>query len=762
VRAGPGRTRLAPAGPGRTRLDWGFDEVGGFAVSSLCSLTESEPERQGMIVHDSAARLWVLSGTASSYVLHLDGEDRLRTLHWGPRLTVEQARGLIDSEKAWRPFEDAIDGALDLAAAGAMRFGHAGLQVRFADGTRDLELVFAGEDRTEDELVLEFADRHYPFVVRAHYRLPAGGDVIERHLVLRNDGAEPVTVVRADSATWVVPRLDDYRLSQVRGQWAAETRLHRGVLPYGETVLTSRRGITSHQANPWVMIDDGAAGEEHGAVYSCALAWSGTWRLTVQRLPTERLTVSAGFGHDPVTWELPGGQEMVTPVCAGLYAEDGFGAASRAWHAYARAHVLPHPAESRPVLYNSWEAVGFDVDLERQLKLADKAAALGVELFVMDDGWFGARTHDAAGLGDWRPNRERFPDGLGPLIGHVHDLGMLFGLWVEPEMVNPDSDLYRAHPDWVVHRPHRRRTQLRNQLVLNLARADVAAWLHETIDDLLAKNAIDFLKWDMNRPITEAGPGDDTMWIDHVRNLYGVLDRLRADHPDVRIESCSGGGGRVDLGILRRTDQVWTSDNTDALDRLDIQHGFTQVYPPLVMGAWVTDSPNPYTHRTVPLEFRFHVAMAGAMAIGGNLTEWSAEELARAAELVAGYKRMRPLVQHGLQYRLGAPGDAELSAVQFLAPDGSEIAVLAYRRARRYGLADHAAPGIRLRALDPAARYRDTLTGQIHHGAILLSHGLIPDLPPDDYASALVHLTREEPERPEVSERPERREKARP
>ncbi|HEX6471484.1 MAG TPA: alpha-galactosidase [Streptosporangiaceae bacterium] len=706
-----------------------------------------------MIVYDSAHRLWLLSGPSSSYVLHLDGEDRLRALHWGPPLTVRQATALVelaDRAAPWRPFEDAADGCLDLAAAGASRYGHAGLQVRFADGTRDLELVFRGEERTDDELVLEFADRHYPLVALAHYRLPPGGDVIERHLVLRNGGDEAITIVRGDSASWVLPRLDGYRLSQVRGQWAAETRLHRGELPYGETVMISRRGITGHHANPWVMVDDGTAGEEHGSVYSCALAWSGSWRLTVQRLPTERVSVSAGFGHDPLVWELAGGRELVTPVVAGLYAGGGFGAASRAWHDYIRGHVLPRPDELRPVLYNSWEAVGFDVDLDRQLDLAERAAALGVELFVMDDGWFGARTHDAAGLGDWRPNPERFPDGLGPLISRVHDLGMGFGLWVEPEMVNPDSDLYRTHPDWVIHRPHRRRTELRNQLVLNLASSDVASWVHETIDDLLAKNAIDFLKWDMNRPITEAGPGDDSVWLDHVRNVYGILDRLRADHPHVRIESCSGGGGRADLGILRVTDQVWTSDNTDALDRLEIQHGFTQLYPPLVMGAWVTDSPNPYTRRTTPLDFRFHVAMAGTLAIGGNLTAWTSGELARAAELIADYKRVRPLVQHGRQYRLRPPGGRnsttghpagdQLSAVQFVAAGGGETAVLVYRPTRHYG---HPDPPVRLRGLDPGARYRDTTTGEIHHGAVLLTHGLIPELAPGDYASTLVHLVRE-------------------
>ncbi|QFY05884.1 family 10 glycosylhydrolase [Nonomuraea phyllanthi] len=691
-----------------------------------------------MIHHDSAHRLWVLSGPSSSYVLHLDDGDRPRVLHWGPRLTPEQAASLLLlPQPPFRPVEDTAEGTLDLTAAGGLRYGQAGLQVRFADGTRDLELVLTGQRRTDRELVLAYADRHYPLAVECHYRIHEDGDVIERHLVLRNEG-EPVTVVRADSATWVLPRLGGYRLSSVRGQWGAETRLHRTELPYGETVLTSRRGVTGHQANPWVMVDDGTAGEEHGTVHSCVLAWSGSWRLTAQRLPTERVTLSAGAGHDPVTWELGTGEELVTPVCAGLYTEGGFGAASRAWHDHQLRHVLPHPEETRPVLYNSWEATGFDVSLEGQLRLAGQAARMGVELFVVDDGWFGARTHDAAGLGDWHPNPDRFPDGLGPLIDRVHELGMRFGLWVEPEMVNPDSDLYRAHPDWVIHRPHRARTEHRNQLVLDLSRPEVAGWLYRTLDELLSKNDIDFLKWDMNRPFTEAGP-DERLWLGHVHTLYDVLDRLRAAHPHVRVESCGSGGGRVDLGILRRTDQVWTSDNTDALDRLEIQHGFSQLYPARVMGAWVTDSPNPYTGREIPLDFRFHVAMAGVLAIGGALTEWSEAEVARAAELVAAYKEIRPLVQHGRQYRL-LPPDGELSAVQYLASDGGEAAVLVFRRARRFG---HAEPGIRLRALDPDARYRDRSTGRIHHGAVLLAHGLFPGLAPGDYASALIHLVRE-------------------
>ena len=701
-------------------------------------------------------RIWVLTGERSSRVLHLDADDLLHGLYWGPRLGPDQAAALLDLPAFAEPgLKDRADGGLDLAPAGGLRYGHAGLRAAFADGTRDLDLEFLGEEADEGaeagELVLHFADRHYPLAVEVHYRLPAGGDVIERRLVLHHTGGPgdpPISILRADSATWALPRLPgpdglpSYRLSQVRGAWAAESRLHRGDLPYGETVIAGRRGFTGAQSNPWAMIDDGTATEDYGPVYGCALGWSGSWRLTAQRAQSEQVCISAGFDYGPGPVSLAAGESLETPVSAGLFTEGGFGAASRAWHAYIIDHVLPSPGEARPVLYNSWEATAFDVSLDGQCRLADRAASLGAELFVMDDGWFGARTGDRSGLGDWWPNPDRFPDGLAPLAEHVHGLGMKFGLWVEPEMVNPDSDLHRAHPDWVVHQPNRRRTEQRNQLVLNIARPEVAAWMHGAVDRLLRENAIDFLKWDMNRPLSEIGAGaaahPDRLLIDYTRNLYAVLDRLREDHPDLRIESCASGGGRVDLGILARTDQVWASDNTDAADRLAIQHGFSQLYPAAVMCAWVTDSPNPFTGRSVPLAFRFHAAMAGALGLGGDLEEWSKEDLAQAARLVAEYKEIRPLIHRGLQYRLGRPEDY-LSAVQYVARDGSHAAVLAYRRSRAFGRAE--AP-LRLRGLDPAAGYRDADTDRVYPGAVLLNVGLPLDLAADDYASALIQLRR--------------------
>jgi alpha-galactosidase len=702
------------------------------------------------ISFDADTRTWLLATPNTSYALRLVGSDVLRHLHWGAPLTLTQAASLDDVPPfKVRGHENVTEGTEELAVDGGLRYGVPSLQVRFADGVRAIEWEYADHQivvRPDGEtLTIRLVDRHYPLRISLHYRVFTDSDVIDRWTTLANESGanEDMTLLRTDSATWSIPLREDYRLRHTIGQWGRETQLVENGVATGETVFTSRRGITSLNANPWVMVDAGDANEEHGEVWGTALAWSGTWRITVQRTPAGVCSVSTGYGHDNITWQLASGESISTPVSAGLYSPDGFGGASRRWHDHARAHVLPHPDEDRPIIYNSWEATGFDVNETNQKALAARAAALGIELFVMDDGWFGARSDDHAGLGDWTVNRDRFPGDLEPLIDEVHRLGMRFGLWVEPEMVNPDSDLYRAHPDWVLHFPNRQRSEMRNQLVLNFAREDVAEWAHDWLKALVSKHEIDFLKWDMNRAFSEAGwpehaEDQDLLYRRYVENLYSIIDRLRADHPNLRIESCSSGGGRVDLGILARTDQAWTSDNTDALDRLSIQHGFSQVYPPNVMAAWVTDSPNFLTGRSVPLRYRFHVAMAGVMAIGGNLTEWSEAELAEAAELVAAYKQVRATVQHGTQYRLRAPHDDGLTATQYIAADGREIAVFAYVQSPHFG--ERTVP-LRLRGLRPDAQYRDEATGAVHHGAVLLHQGLPLNLPAGDYASSLTRLT---------------------
>jgi alpha-galactosidase len=734
------------------------------------------------ITYDETSQTWLLRMQSSSYGLVLAGPNRLpRSVHWGPLIDHASLASMVDGGAVDRFIVDLTGGEedpLEYVGWGGKRFDEPSFKVDFSDGTRGVawrlvdNVVTRADNRTT--LTLSLADLVYPLQVDLCYRIYDDSDVIERWVRVVNGSEHGTMVVRqALSANWWMPWRSSWRLTYLHGGWASETQVAETRLTPGKIVLESRRGSTSRELQPWFALDsDGAALEESGEVWSGALAWSGSWKIVAESTPGGRVHVGAGRNDFDAPLHLAPGSEMNLPVCAGLYSSAGFGTMSRSWHDYELRHVMrgarfqaggaedrrralstsspSRPLDKssfpplRPVLYNSWEATSFAVNADGQIHLAQLAAEMGAELFVMDDGWFVGRQNDHAGLGDWTPDRDKFPDGLDPLIGRVHALGMGFGLWIEPEMVNPESALYRAHPDWVVHFENRPRTEQRNQLVLNLARNDVAEWVFSTLDRLLSAHAINFLKWDLNRYVSEPGwPAEvgnnpERFWIDYVLHLYEILDRVRAAHPEVDIESCAGGGGRVDLGILSRSEQVWTSDNTDAWDRISIQEGFSYVYPSLGMGAWVTDSPNPYSHRSVPLRYRFHVAMAGALGIGGDLTRWSTEDLAEARELVATYKAIRPIVQHGQLYRLASARRGDLAAVEYLARHGSEAVVIAWRGVCRLG------PGpshLRLAGLEPTARYQVAGTGEVHTGAALLHLGLrVPDRL--DYASRLVHLIR--------------------
>jgi alpha-galactosidase len=485
--------------------------------------------------------------------------------------------------------------------------------------------------------------------------------------------------------------------------------LTREPIDTGRKILESRRGTTSHEANPWFAIDANAE-EDRGRVWFGALGWSGAWKLVVEQTPHQRVSVTGGYNDFDFAYLLQPGESLDTPPFYAGYTDQGFGESSRIMHRFLREQILPdhaHP-HPRPILYNSWEATTFNVNEAGQTALAEKAAKLGVELFVMDDGWFGQRNDDHKGLGDWYVNPQKFPNGLGGLIASVNRLGMKFGLWVEPEMVNPDSDLYRQHPDWAMHFPGRPRTEGRNQLILNMARDDVKEHIFSVLDQLLSQNKIAFLKWDMNRNFAEPGwpeapPGTQKeIWVKYVNNVYQIIDRLRAKHPGVEIESCSGGGGRVDLGILSRVDEVWTSDNTEAFDRLRIQDGFSAAYAPKVMMAWVTDVPN-MNGRSTPLKYRFLVAMMGSLGIGSNLNRFSEADSALAAQMVAQYKAIRETVQQGRLYRLASPREGKLTANQYVSDDGRQAVLFAFLENQQMR---RSVSPICLRGLDPEAIYR--------------------------------------------------------
>jgi alpha-galactosidase len=665
---------------------------------------------------------WVLETQSTGYAFGLNPAGRLIHCYWGTRLPQLGDYPAPSSSEGWASF----NGPAQLEPEEYPGYGGASyidpcLKVTFADGVRDLVLLFdsAQVDDGASELHIYLRDAAYPFRVTLHYRVHADYDLIERWVTATNDGDAPIAIERIWSAQWHMPLDEEYRLTHLSGRWLDEMHLRRELLLPGIKVLESRRVTTSHHHSPWFAIDRapsshstslGQAGagfnadQDSGEVWFGALAWSGNWKLAAEVTDFGSTRINIGINDWDFTWRLMPGETFTTPGSYAGYTRAGFGAASRQLHDFVRDTILPHGQALHKVLYNSWEATFFDVDEVSQIELARHAAAMGVELFVIDDGWFHGRDSDNAGLGDWWPDARKFPSGLAPLIAQVEALGMEFGIWIEPEMVNPNSDLYRAHPDWVIHFPTRPRSEMRNQLILNFARADVQAYIIDQIDRLLSENKITFIKWDMNRNVSEPGwpdaPGDQReLWVRYVQGLYHVWGSLRERHPDVIWQSCSGGGGRADLGILRLADQIWVSDQTEAVARLSIQEGFSQIFPANTMEAWVTD----VGADRRSLAFRFHVSMCGSLGVGGHLAHWSAQQRSEAAKWIALYKEIRPIIQFGDQYRLRSAQAHPFSAVQYVSKDRSAGVLFAFRT----HLPDPVSlPAIRLRGLDPQARYQ--------------------------------------------------------
>ncbi len=663
------------------------------------------------IRYDEARRIWLLSSGENSYAMGVDEHQSLRHLYWGPTLWRTEDLNAPRAVRDLSSFDprQMIENE-EYAGWGGPRYYESALKLIRADGNRDLVLQYASHEMKGDELHIRLKDIRDAIFVTLHYRVYPNEGVLRRHATIENRTTTPITVESAQSATWHMPSGEGYRLRYLTGRWAAETQIVEEPIHVGMKVLESRKGHTSHGINPWFSIDDGAASEEDGRVWFGALAWSGNWRITVEQTQYRQVRVTGGYNSFDFAYPLKTGESLDTPAFFAGFTAKGYGEASRILHRFERKEIFPGglSARLRPVLYNSWEATTFAVDEPGQKALADKAAKLGVELFVMDDGWFGARNNDRAGLGDWVVNPQKFPQGLKGLIDHVNSLGMEFGLWVEPEMINTDSDLYRAHPDWVIHFPGRPRSELRNQMILNMARDDVKEHIFSVLDKLASENKIRYFKWDMNRTVSEPGWPEQPiaeqreLWVKYVKNVYEIMDRLRAKHPTLEIESCSGGGGRIDLGILQRVDEVWPSDNTEAFDRLRIQEGFSQAYAPQVMSAWVTDVPN-MNGRSAPLKYRFLVAMQGALGIGANLNEWQDEDSKLATEMIALYKRIRETVQHGALYRLFSPRTGDITANEYVSEDGRQAVLFVFRHSQQYNLP---VPAIRFRGLDPKALYR--------------------------------------------------------
>ena len=693
-----------------------------------------------MPIHASPHR-WVLETRQTAYVFGLNSAGLLTHHYWGARLP-RLADYPTPTDPAGFASTDGFDHFIpeEYPAYAGTKYIDPCLKVTFADQTRDVAIRYvdyAVENAPSPQLAIRLNDVFYPLQITLHYRVHEAYDLIERWVTLENLADTPMLAERAFSAKWTLPPGDNYSLTHLHGRHADEFNIQREALTQGLKTIESRRIIPSHRAVPWFAVDR-AASEDAGEVWFGTLAWSGNFRISAEVTEFASTRISMGLNDWDFAWKLLPGEPLVTPAAIAGYTQHGFGAASRLFHAYVREQLLPHGQSLHKILYNSWEATTFNVDEASQTALAEIASSMGVELFVMDDGWFHGRNLDNAGLGDWWPDEVKFPDGLGGLIKRVNALGMDFGLWVEPEMVNPDSDLYRAHPEWVIHFPTRARTESRSQLILNMARADVQDYILGTLDKLLTENNITFIKWDMNRPASEAGwadaPGDPReLWVRYVQGLYRVWGELRRRHPNVIWQSCASGGGRPDFGILRLADQVWPSDNTEATSRLRIQEGFSQFLPALTMEAWVTD----WDEGFMPLEFRFHVSMCGSLGVGGNLLIWDEADRALATRCISQYKAIRAIIQFGEQHRLLSAQKNAYSAVQYLSHDKAAGVLFVFRVhiPEKYNI-----PQIHLRGLDPDGLYTVESFDEARSGLAWMETGL--NVPLKNLQSKVLRIVR--------------------
>ncbi|MFJ3306771.1 alpha-galactosidase [Streptomyces sp. NPDC086549] len=684
----------------------------------------------------TAHERWLLRTDTTTYAVTFGGDGRWAELAaWGPH-GAEDGPSPLDLSRRTHFITPADAAPAEYIPYGLRPFTGADLIASRPGGDRGSWWRFTGATPDADRaLRLEFTDDLLGLRTTLCYETVPGTDVVLRWTELTCTGQDEVRLERFDSAAVNVPVQGGARLTYLAGQWSQEFQLKEVELERGRFEMESSQGSAGHAYHPWLAIQDAAARAEGATpTYGIALEWSGNWRITADAEPGGAVRVRAGRVPHEGAVRLAPGATLVTPRLACAFSPDGRDGLARVWHRYERHLAGERIDRPRKVLYNPWEATGFDVDAAGQLELAKAAADLGAELFVVDDGWFTGRPDDTGGLGDWDPDPAEFPGGFDRFVEDVRALGMDVGLWVEPEGISPGSKLYAEHPEWVYRIEGRPMTLVRNQLLLDLGREDVQEFVIGTLDRLLGSHAISYLKWDMNRPPTErgrpghpAGPDPEHQDLDaaHVTGYLRVLDHLRTAHPHVTVEGCAGGGARVEHATLARTDVVWPSDNTAPMDRLRIQYGYLHAHAPHTMSSWVSDAPGVFDPRPRSLAFRFVLAGAGVLGVGADIRHWTPQQRAEATEWIARYKEIRDIVHRGEVSLLGSPADPTCG-IQYEEPGGARLVVTAWNTGPLDGapLVPGRPARLRLRGLRPDAGYTDTATGTRYSGAHLLHFGL--------------------------------------
>ena len=716
------------------------------------------------IFYDENQKSFYLGAGKASYVLHVDEDGRLLNQHWGARVPD----GAIQPDLSHYPTLASFDprtNALpwELPTRGSGWYGEPAVAATNAKGDDMVQLTyvshaiymgknrlpglpatFARREGDAETLEIELMDRLTGLRVTAVYGVFERTGAITRSLRMKNESGEDIQINGVLSASAPVHG-SGYDVIHLKGAWARERHVMRQTQGEGEYRIFSQRGASGHEANPFLALCEKSATEFSGEVWAVSLVYSGSFEALSYVNNTENSRLSIGLNPDVFTWKLEPGETFVSPEAAMVYSPDGLNGMSHAFHRLYSENLMRSKwfERDRPILINNWEATYFNFNEEKILQIARRAKELGVEMLVLDDGWFGKRNTDNCSLGDWVVNPEKLPGGLNGLSDRLHDLGLKFGLWFEPEMISPDSDLYRAHPDWCLHVDGRARVEMRNQLILDLSRKEVQDYIIESVSAVLESARIEYVKWDMNRNMTEPFSGAQTPERQketqhrYMLGLYRVLEEITARFPEILFESCSGGGGRFDPGMLYYMPQTWTSDDSDAVERMFIQYGTSFVYPPCAMGAHVSAVPNHQTGRTTAMQTRGDVALGGNFGFELDLSQLSDADAETVRRLIEREKQVRTLVRTGEFTRLLSPFDHPYAAWQFRARDNSEALICAYRLMTR-----PATPHLLLRAssLDESAVYMDD-DGNTCSGAALTRYGLWLHLP-GDFTSKVIHLRR--------------------
>ena len=700
------------------------------------------------IIYNPNKRIFTLHTKHSTYQMQVDSLGYLLHLYYGAKnnSSMEYVLTYADRGFSGNPYAAGADRTYSLDALpqefptlGTGDYRNIALDIKNSRGIESTNLLYKkheirkgkyalpglpavwADEAEAQTLEIVLADENAGMEVHLLYGVLEEADVITRSAVIRNIGTETVTIEKAAAAC-----LDfvsgNYDVIRFYGKHAFERNVERTVLGHGTIAFGSRRGTSSHQYNPAVILAEQGTTEEAGNCYGMLMVYSGNFFCEAERDQYNQTRLLMGLNDELFSYPLAAGDTFTVPEVILSYSQNGLSALSQQYHNCIRNHVCrsKYVHMSRPVLINSWEAAYFDFTGETLVNLAKEAASLGIDMVVMDDGWFGKRDDDNSSLGDWYVNEKKLGGSLSELIRRVHEQGVKFGIWIEPEMVNEDSDLYRAHPDWAIQIPGRKPIRSRNQLLLDFSRKEVRDQVFEQICAVLDQGEIDYVKWDMNRSMADVYAGNLTY--DYVLGVYDFMERLTSRYPDMLLEGCSGGGGRFDAGMLYYSPQIWCSDNTDAINRTRIQYGTSFFYPVSAVGAHVSAVPNHQTGRVTSFHTRGVTAMAGTFGYELNPALLSDEEKQQVREQIASYKKYERLINEGTYWRLSDPIHDEIAAWMSVSKEQDRALVSVVRLMAE---ANQAAVYVRLRGLKPKAVYLEEYSGKQYSGAALMHTGIV-------------------------------------